>query len=221
MADITVKLKGTVKQIAAEMLKQLNVGLAHAIKLAAPLIQRKIRLLVEDTLRSSPTLMDLTRGDLRGQMGLPAAKAGFAVESIIRSISSTIEVVPHKGKLKSKGGINAISIEAQPAHFQNLTNLPQGTQRYFSSRYKRMVDLKWLDWLLFEGDRIIVGTFHFEGSNNGRSGLGTMKTGGSFRVPPYYAGTANSNFVTRAFSDSQFQSKMQNIIKKSLEKHWK
>ena len=84
-----------------------------------------------------------------------------------------------------------------------------------------MVNLKWLDWLLFEGDRIIVGTFHFEGSSKGRSELGTMKTGGSFRVPPYYSGTANSNFVTRAFSDTQFQSEMQNIIKKSLEKHWK
>ncbi|MAF25175.1 hypothetical protein CL634_06325, partial [bacterium] len=206
MADITIKLTGSNKQIENAILKLFNDGVSNAVKSAAPDIERETAILAEKALRESPELKDLIEGDLRGQMGLSSRRASSAVETIIKSISSTIKVTSKKTKLRSKGSAQAITIEAQPTHFRNLTSIPQGTQRYFSSRYTRMVDLKWLDWLLLEGDRIIVGKFYFEGSGKGRSGLGTMKSGGSFRIPPRYSGTAANNFVTRAFNKNQFQS---------------
>ena len=60
-------------------------------------------------------------------------------------------------------------------------------------------DLHWLQWLLERGDEIIVAGYEFGGnSGRGRSGLGYMTTGGSFRVPPQFSGTKDNNFISRA-----------------------
>ena len=66
-------------------------------------------------------------------------------------------------------------------------------------------------WLLLEGTRTIVSSYAYEPDNSGRSGGGTMRLGGIWRVPPQFAGTASENFVTRMFENKDKQ--IQPILK--------
>ena len=92
----------------------------------------------------------------------------------------------------------------------------------YRSKTKGRVTLEWLNWLLKEGDKIIVGNFGFEKiTGRGRSSLGSMKKGGSWRISPQHAGTEDDNFITRALGNKASQTNMANIIQKAIEKNWK
>ena len=99
----------------------------------------------------------------------------------------------------------------------------QGTIGYYSNRYKKSVNIKWIDWLLFEGDKIVVSESHYETNPRikGRSGLGKMHKGGFFRIAPYYSGTGKDNFISRVFEEDGFQTAVSNIIQSNIQKHWK
>jgi hypothetical protein len=51
--------------------------------------------------------------------------------------------------------------------------------------------------------------------SEGRSRGGVMDKGGSWRVPPAYSGTADDNFITRAFEGKSKQ------IQKLVQKHFR
>jgi hypothetical protein len=70
---------------------------------------------------------------------------------------------------------------------------------------KDKIDLHWLDWLLIQGDTVVVIGYSYVPSALGISGGGTMKQGGSFRVPPQYSGNRSNNFITRAFDSREKQ----------------
>ena len=93
-----------------------------------------------------------------------------------------------------------IEFNFQPADFANLLGLPQGHQVT-----NKAADLHWLDWLLTKGDTVIVKGYSYEPSGKGRSGGGSMKTGGFFRIDPSYSGTTINNFITRAFVGRETQ----------------
>jgi hypothetical protein len=89
--------------------------------------------------------------------------------------------------------------------------LPQGHSVYYDG------DLHWLDWLLNRGDQIIVVGYEYNPQTGlGRSKLGNMKTGGSFRVPPEFSGTQENNFVTRALIGASQEKEIAKILEKIL-----
>ena len=57
-------------------------------------------------------------------------------------------------------------------------------------------------------------------AGKGRSGLGTMKKEGTWRVPPSISGTIDNNFITQTFGEEAFSSKMLKIIQNSMKKIW-
>ena len=63
--------------------------------------------------------------------------------------------------------------------------------------------LPWLQWLLLEGDSIIIANFGVEYSNEaqGRAGPARMtRQARPFRVNPKFSGTKDDNFITRSLS---------------------
>jgi hypothetical protein len=90
-------------------------------------------------------------------------------------------------------------------------SLPEGHTIYEDG------DLHWLQWMLIRGDEtIIVGYEYNPQTGLGRSKLGNMKKGNSFRVPPQYAGTSDNNFITRALIGQQQNDDITNLVKKVL-----
>lgn len=132
---------------------------------------------------------------LHSLFGIRSGNEMGIVEKIADAVVDSIEVKFSRVDKNFKGGL---TFTIQPSDFQNLLGLPEG-----HVATQKGVDLHWLNWLLIEGDSVVVVGYQYDASGDGRSGVGRMVTGGSFRVPPSFSGTASNNFVTRAFINKQ------------------
>lgn len=148
--------------------------------------------LVDEWVSNQPEILSLkssSPASLVGVFGISGNTDNIVntiVSSVVNSIS--IKFVPYSKNLK--GGLE---LNFQPANFANLLSLPEGHTRIQNG------DLHWLDWLLKRGDNIIIVNYQYNPTSGlGRSGLGNMVAGGSFRVPPQFSGTEDNNFITRA-----------------------
>ena len=176
--------------------KNINSAIAEYINKSLTRKQATLlssaRSLVYDWVSSQPEILSLKSSSLSslvGLFGIPSSADSIAntiVSSVVNSI--TIKFVPYTRNLK--GGLE---LNFQPDNFSNLLSLSEGHTKIENG------DLHWLDWLLKRGDEIIVVNYQYNPTTGlGRSGLGNMVAGGSFRIPPQFSGTEDNNFITRA-----------------------
>jgi len=171
----------------------ISQHLNGVINKSKSLLSKKLRSLVGDWITEQPEIISLAGSDLAAHFGLPAGSAGSVIDSIVTSIQNSTVVEITRVDRHLKGGI---ALHFQPDNFAKLLSLEAGHVRIEESG-----DLHWLKWLLESGNKIIVVNYHFTAApDKGRSRGGVMTKGGSWRVPPQYAGTLGDNFVTRAFS---------------------
>lgn len=208
---ITIKLLDDVKSIEAKVNSAIATEANKIIFQNQSKILQESRLLVSRWIASQPEMIDLQSsapGSLAGQFGLYAGQGQSAVFSIINSIENSISIRFKKFNSKLIGGLE---VNFQPKNFLNLLSLPQGIVSYEKGQ------LPWLDWLLLKGDTTIVVNYQYNPNTGiGRSGLGNMIEGGSFRVPPQFSGTANDNFITRALVGPEQEKRITDIFKKVL-----
>ncbi len=184
-------------------------------------IKQRIKPIVFQALNECPEMKELKSGTkLRAELGLKRTDATNAADSIAKTVSQAITVTFDRslGTKDIKGGI---LLNVQPRDYQNVLNIPKA-----SVFYKPNDRLDWLDWLLNKGDSIIVSGFHFAPVTNrkvdgGRTGLGTMKQGGSWRIDPVYSGTSDDNFITRALRKKDNLSLISTEIFKVITSNWK
>lgn len=209
---ITLKLTQSEKEIA----QNVNEAVASLVnqmvsKKQQPLLS-KAKILANQWIKSQPEILSLlssTPDSLAGNFGIPPERVSSAVDSIISAVESSISVnfVPFSKNLQSGG----LEINFQPQTFENLLNLSDGHVKYIGG------DLHWLNWLLNAGDTIIVVNYQYNPETGlGRSGLGNMIPGGSFRVPPQFSGTSNNNFITRALIGSEQENEIANLFREIL-----
>lgn len=132
------------------------------------------------------------------------SNADAIVQTIANSVANSIKIDFTRIDKNFKGGI---TFNVQPESFQNLLGLQSGHVITENGS-----DLHWLNWLLTAGDSVVVAGYQYDASGTGRSGVGSMAGGGSFRVPPQFSGTISDNFVSRAFVGKQRE--IINIISK-------
>jgi hypothetical protein len=208
---ITLKLLESVDQIENNILSAIATQFNSSMKSNKSKILDNVKLLIPSWISNQPEMESLLSGgtnSLVGQFGITISPASI-VNAIVSSIvsSTTISIVPYNKKLKGGG----IEVNIQPDNFSNLLSLPQGHSIY------RDGDLHWLDWLLNRGDEIIVVGYEYNPQTGlGRSRLGNMKEGGSFRVPPEFSGTDENNFITRALIGSEQEKAIVKIFEKIL-----
>lgn len=209
--SITLKLLESVDQIENNILSALANQFNASMKSNRTKILNEIKLLLPNWISDQPEMQSLSSGgtsSLVGQFGITIGSASI-INAIISSVvgSTTMSIVPYNNKLKGGG----IEVNIQPDNFANLLNLPQGHSVYKGG------DLHWLDWLLNRGDEIIVAGYEYNPQTGlGRSRLGNMKEGGSFRVPPEFSGTDKDNFITRALIGSEQEKQIAKIFENVL-----
>ena len=209
---LSIKIIDTEKEIA----KNINIGISEYInnKITQQLsfMTKEIIGVIPSWVSVQPEILSLLSQDemsLAGQFGIAGGTDGI-VNSIVSSIANSISIKFVKFNNNLKGGLE---FYIQPDNFSNLLGLPQGHVVYSGG------DLHWLDWLLIRGDQIIISNYQYNPSTGfGRSGLGNMIGGNSFRVPPAFAGTKNNNFVTRALSGPDQEKYFANLFQKALGK---
>lgn len=186
---ITLKLVDSVKSIERDILGAIAEELNAKIVRGQKKVERDVAEFIAEQINNSYEMIELRGGYLQGALGVTNPQA--AVLDIMRAVRDSVQVKTRKYNDRLKGG--GIFVYIQPSNFSNLLSLPTGNIPINDGV------LHWLRWLLEFGDRIIVAGYDYDPESGlGRTGLGTMEKGGSFRIPPEFSGTKDDNFITRA-----------------------
>lgn len=163
----------------------------------------KMKLLIPPILiqhiQNQPEYSSLMSGDLQGQFGIPDPQQRLS--DILLTIQNGTVVVRKPTSIVN-GKISAgIKLQMVKSDFSDLLTL--GSASFTTEKGTK---LNWLQWLLVEGDTVIISDFGFVPgpSPSSRTGLGVMKqfSGAFWRVPPEFAGTLRDNWITRAIESS-------------------
>lgn len=203
-----IKLLDSVSDIEAKVNKALSEEINKVISSKKNILLNKCKMLVSSWISSQPEMISIQNGELAGNFGIYPGQGMNALGSIVSAVENSVSVEFKRFTPKLVGGLE---VNFQPSNFLGLINLPQGIVNYENG------SLKWLDWLLTQGDKIIVANYQYNPKTGiGRSGLGNMIPGGSFRVPPQYSGTTDNNFITRALVGPSQEKQIMAIFKEVL-----
>jgi hypothetical protein len=206
-----VKLVDSNKSISDSILRALLPDLKRYFDSKFKKMQGQIIPIVMNSIRSQPEYESLLSGSLKAQFGIPDSL------SRLNSILSTIEngtiiqespITISNGKIK--GGIKLQMVQSD---FNDLISLGEA-----NLTTEKGTNLAWLQWLLLEGDSIIISDYSFVAGpfDSSRTGMGIMRySGGSWRVPPEFAGKIKNNWITRAIdsASSEIEKTLESIIK--------
>ena len=192
------------RQVEKKINRAFVTAINKRVKQKLSIIDREIKRSIPSWISSQEEMISLSsdgvEGSLNAQLGLVPGQSAAAIAEIINAVIGSVEI-RFSGFSENFSGLLEILI--QPKDFKNLLTLSTGfifnTSLADPSYYQG--ELHWLDWLLTRGDSVIVVGYSYIPENAGRSGGGTMKLGGSFRINPNYSGTVNDNFITRAFKN--------------------
>ncbi len=215
MPKVALTLKHTSAQIEGFIVDTLKSEINKFLKQAAIQVKKRVRELFKQRFLSSPTYISLTTDDLWHEFGIvdPTSK----LDSILSALVQYIDARPILSKVtrgKNVGFQTGLELRMLDLSFQNITRLPDASQLT-----NRGENLLWLDWLLLQGGKTIVRGYYYNAvsSRYSRSGLGLMfeKDGRRWNVPHRFAGTANSNWLTRIIDSMDDEIKQ--IINDELE----
>jgi hypothetical protein len=176
-------------RIATALLPQIKTYFQNSIVG----LDNKITDIVINSITSQPEYNALLSGSLQYEFGIPDPSSKLT--EILDTIKSN-KIVQIKSPTISGSKINAsIRIEMIQSSFNDLLQL--GSAKVLS---EKGTELNWLRWLLLEGDTIIISDYKvvFGANPRSRTGMAVMTRGGSWRVPPEYAGNIKNNWITRA-----------------------
>jgi hypothetical protein len=211
------------KKIIDEMIKHLN----SKARLAIPNIVNELSVLIENELRKTLVYTETQVGVLNALLGFRKGKERKIMDGIIAIIAREVKVefVPFRNKsnVNIEGGYTIYMIDSE---FKKALNSS------LAVTINKGEPLLWLEWLLKEGDKIIIKKYKVvvKPTSHGRSKEALMvksNLGPGWRVPAQFTGVENLNWITKAFKgnsstdDSVLNDiyiKMENIVYSNLNK---
>ena len=208
MAEIVESNAQIQNMIEEEIKRQLQLRVSQAGKR----MERELRSLFQNTIRNTPAYESLISGQLRDEFGLiaPDRKLG----RIVRRWMSTIKVEVGRIKFSGDEAKSVITIRGVEGDWQDVLSLQEARQLTEKGQ-----ELEWLQWLLIEGDKVIIRDYHIElaqSDKKGRAGRYIMAPRGRWSVPSQYSGTANNNFVTQAIDS--IEKKIESIVEENIKR---
>ena len=199
---ISLEILETDEQISAkirqELLRDINKRLIRSTVKLAP----KLRTIIKDSIQSQPEYISLRDGDLMIEFGL--IDGANRLDTIIEYWTNSL-IINNKS-VRSIGGRfkGGLEIKAIKRDYSDVLYLPESV---FTT--EKGSDLRWLEWLLLEGDNAIILDYSIMYGNFKRSrtggGIMVQRKGSSWRVPPEFSGTIDNNFVTRALDEASVE----------------
>lgn len=214
MTNITVRLKESEAQFNRLVISAIRQKLSSVLFTASLNIQTRVRRIVRDLISSQPEWASLENGKLNADFGLDSATSRLStiMDIWVGSISVRAKPVRAVGPSGISGGL---IVEMIRSRWEDVL----GTNAAVVTTDKGQ-ELPWLEWLLKEGDKIIVReyevSYNIPPGMNSRTGNAVMikKHRGRWRVPPEFSGTTTNNFVTRALSD--IETTMSRIVEQEI-----
>jgi hypothetical protein len=159
-------------------------------------------------IKLTSTYNSLCMGFLKGEFGLPPSGGSSRdiIDAIVDELAKQVVVEVYPFYVSGRKIIGGFIVYIYEADFLKILSMSEG-----HTITEKNADLHWLDWLMIQGNKIIIGQggvysqaeWHSEPSTEGRSGKAEMVRGGFFKVPAQFAGTKGSNWITKAVTDFQ------------------
>jgi hypothetical protein len=207
----SLKLIESNSEIRRAILENLISELDIVIAKSLPTITKKIQTLVIASLKQEPEYTSLISGKLKAEFGIPDSSK---VDAVVDALAQTLEVVANKLRPSTvgiSGGFKLRMMESDTMSGVIYTDIASVID---DDGYT----LPWLEWLLLQGNQIIVRNYTVRMGSNpySRSGLAIMvHSDSSWRVPPEFAGTERNNWTTRAID--RIESEVYTIISETIQ----
>lgn len=183
------------KKISKDMQTSLNLISANIKTALLPVLKQAIE---ESDIYYALILGGSKGKNLRAELGFSYDLMGVEeIDEIVDGIISSIKVTAPNVVVDSKGPRGIVYIQAIKRDLEEAMKLPQSVIE------SKGGPVRWLEWLSFKGDSIIIGGYSILYGifkpHQSRSGEAIMVPSSKFwRMPPEYAGTASDNWITRA-----------------------
>jgi hypothetical protein len=212
---ISIKLLDSPSVISIKILSAMISHLQPAFTKTQQALQQVLPKIVKDALVLEPEYASLLSGQLRSELGVPDADS--KIDQIFNAWSTNLLVENKPISIKGSGLFGGFSINIIKSDFSDIISLPAAV----------VVDntsgsiIPWLQWLLLEGNQILIRDYKLRMGPNSRSRTGNAimvsSSKDNWRVPPQFAGTINNNWVTRAID--RLDDTVLSYIEKELERH--
>lgn len=197
------------KFILEDIKKQIDIAINKSI----PNISQEIKNLVAEALRSQPEYASLMTGTLKAEFGIFSSSS---IQSVINGLIETLQVTKDNIKISNNGLSGGFKLTMMKS--DDLNGL-------IYADFASVIDddgyvLPWLQWLLLEGQSIIVKNYEvfYTKSASSRSGMALMKPSkSSWKVPAQFSGTEKNNWTTRSINS--IEDNIYAIIQKNIEKY--
>jgi hypothetical protein len=194
-------------QIANKIVTVMTAEVQKALIGIKARIEQSTREILENSIKSQPEYGAIIFSSLRYELGLVDAQDRMNV--IIDKFLSGIQVNLRQTNFSKNFFVGGFVIKSSSS-YASILRLPEAS---FTTEKGEKLD--WLEWLLLEGNNVIIADYRFKAlGGKGRTGGGLMLKGGTWRVPPESAGTANDNFITRAIA--QIEEPLTQVVQKWL-----
>lgn len=174
---------------------------------ATPKIEYSLRLIIRSILLESNTYDQLINGDLRHEIGIPDGEATNRLRMIIAELINDIRVSFKPIKKKGANFSGGYQVYIIKEDFKRVINTPEA--QIVTDKGQT---LRWLEWMLFEGDKIILTDFvvkfgDFEASRSGgaimvstkrdpvKNWTGMQELG--WAIPKEHSGVKDNNWISR------------------------
>lgn len=190
-------MKFTIKESSLDIAERINYALARVIEDAAsqirPDIGNQLQPLLITKWKKSATYSSLIYGDLNGKIGFPAGTAKTSVDNILEEAAKSIQISYRGTQIYKRKFVTKIDVFILKQDLSGVLNSIDGLIQTEKDEL-----LYWTNWLLVQGDRIVVDDWrYFRRNGKGRSGMGIMVKNGSFRIPSIHSGVIGNNWLTR------------------------
>lgn len=215
VSDINLKLLDSPKSIERKILRAIATEFNNKIHTRIGRIISNIAQVTLYYLRNTPTYTSLVEGRLAGHFGIPSRNRVSNVDNILQTIVDNMEVTHKTVKVTAGKFSGGLTVSILIKNFTDILTLPSAVVITESGDL-----LEWLDWLLTQGDRIIIRDYEVDFElGTGRSGFATMipNDKSSWRVPPEFSGTINNNWLTRTLGSKNYISLIDQTIQKELQ----
>jgi hypothetical protein len=199
MSNLTLqfKLLDNQKEISRKILEALLPLVKDYFENITKNLSNDIADIIISYIKNEPEYESLINGTLKYEFGIPDAKP--RLDFILNHIKTSGITKVQNPIIRGNKIVASYVIQLVKSDFENLLSI--GSASFTTEKGQ---ELEWLRWLLIEGDTIIITGYEFEfGPNIGsRTGMGIMKMGNSWRVPPEFAGNISSNWITRGINSA-------------------
>jgi hypothetical protein len=190
----------------AEIKRRVFKAIREEMNIILPKLVKGIRddvgdRIIKQVFRNSDEYSALVNGPLDAHFGMTQHQAVNFLDAILNTLADSVQVEFKRVSVRAGGFSGGLKIFAIKSDFSDILALQEAhvvTNKGF--------DLPWLEWLLIEGDSIIISDYKIQFGNfiRSRSGSAIMlsDTSSSWRVPPGVSGTINNNWLTRMISRS-------------------